>query len=72
MNQATVVAHVPAQTMADDHDGEGHAVESRPLLPMGSLYEGALYVLFEMLVFRLGEVLGQSPEAVRARHTNLE
>jgi len=72
VKQATVVAHVPAQTMADDHDGEGHGEESRPLLPMGSVYEGALFVLFEMVVFRLGEVLGQSPEVVRARHTNLE
>ncbi|KAJ8425273.1 hypothetical protein Cgig2_025381 [Carnegiea gigantea] len=53
VNQATVVAHVPAQTMADDHDGAGHVEESRPLLPMGSLYEGALYVLFEMVVFSI-------------------
>ncbi|XP_021730114.1 uncharacterized protein LOC110697081 [Chenopodium quinoa] len=68
---ATVVAHVPAQTMADDHQG-AHVEESRPLLPMGSLYEGALFVLFEMVVFRLGFELGQTPEAVRARHTNLE
>ncbi|CAO2822087.1 unnamed protein product [Amaranthus hypochondriacus] len=68
---ATVVAHVPAQTMADDHQ-EGQLEQSRPLLPMGSLYEGALFVLFEMVVFKLGDILGQSPEAVRARHTNLE
>lgn len=79
VKHATVVAHVPAQTMADDdhdHGAEGrdagHVERSRPLLPMGSLYEGALYVLFEMVVFRLGDVLGQSPEDVRARHTNLE
>ncbi|XP_057503448.1 uncharacterized protein LOC130786990 [Actinidia eriantha] len=70
---ASVIAHVPAQTMADDQDlGEVGAGESRPLLPMGSLYEGALFVLFEMVVFRLGEVLGELPEAVRSRHTNLE
>ncbi|KNA23903.1 hypothetical protein SOVF_019470 [Spinacia oleracea] len=72
---ATVVAHVPAQTMADDdHDHQGgHVEESRPLLlPMGSLYEGALFVLFEMVVFRVGDVLSQTPEVVRARHTNLE
>ncbi|KAL2920637.1 3-hexulose-6-phosphate isomerase [Bienertia sinuspersici] len=68
---ATVVARVPAQTMADDHQ-EGHVEESRPLLPMGSLYEGALFVLFEMVVFKVGDVLGQTSEAVRARHTNLE
>ncbi|GAB4826375.1 hypothetical protein Ancab_009240 [Ancistrocladus abbreviatus] len=69
---ASVVAHVPAQTMADD-GGRLEEERSMPLLlPMGSLYEGALYVLFEMVVFKLTEVLGQSPEAVRARHTNLE
>ncbi|GAB2294046.1 hypothetical protein Dimus_028262 [Dionaea muscipula] len=76
VKHATVVAHVPAQTMADDHhqdedrlgdsDGDGgHLERSRPLLPMGSLYEGALYVLFEMVVFVLGGVLAQTPEAVR-------
>ncbi|KAL9225301.1 hypothetical protein vseg_001244 [Gypsophila vaccaria] len=70
---ATFVAHVPARTMADDHRVvEGHVEESRPLLPMGSAYEGALFVLFEMVVFRLGDVLDQSPEVITARHTNLE
>ncbi|XP_057471534.1 uncharacterized protein LOC130760297 [Actinidia eriantha] len=67
------VGHVPAQTMADDQDGGGVGLGgSRQLLPMGSLYEGALFVLFEMVVFRLEEVLDESPEAVRSRHTNLE
>ncbi|KAF7852365.1 hypothetical protein BT93_L0917 [Corymbia citriodora subsp. variegata] len=65
---ANAVAHVPAQTMADDAAEEG----GRPLLPMGSVYEGAMFVLFEMVVYRLGEALGESPEAVRSRHTNLE
>lgn len=69
---ASAVAHVPAQTMADDGaDGVG-AGGSRPLLPMGSVYEGAMFVLFEMVVYRLGEALGESPDAVRSRHTNLE
>lgn len=67
VKHASVVAFVAAQTMADD--GE---VKSRPLLPMGSVYEGALFVLFEMVVYKLGEALGESPEAVRSRHTNLE
>ncbi|KAI4347523.1 hypothetical protein L6164_008332 [Bauhinia variegata] len=70
VKHASVVAYVAAQTMADDKD-EGE-VKSRPLLPMGSVYEGALFVLFEMVVYKLGEVLGESPEAVRSRHTNLE
>nr|GMC96335.1 3-hexulose-6-phosphate isomerase-like [Ipomoea batatas] len=64
---ASAVAYIPAQTMADDQ-----REESRALLPMGSLYEAAMFVLFEMVVYKLGQVLGQSPEAVRARHTNLE
>ncbi|CAI9092189.1 OLC1v1027373C1 [Oldenlandia corymbosa var. corymbosa] len=71
---ASVVAHIPAQTMADDRvaaDGGGGG-ESRPLLPMGSLYEGAMFVLFEIVVFKLAEVLGKDPEDVRSRHTNLE
>lgn len=67
---ASVIAHIPAQTMADDQVVTDP--KSRPLLPMGSLYEGAMFVLFEMVVFKLAELLGQSPEAVRARHTNLE
>lgn len=67
VKHASVVAYVPAQTMANDAD-----VKSRPLLPMGSVYEGALFVLFEMVVYKLGEALGESPEAVRSRHTNLE
>ncbi|KAL2248633.1 uncharacterized protein LOC105166661 [Sesamum indicum] len=64
---ASVVAHIPAQTMADDGADPGRA-----LLPMGSVYEGAMFVLFEMVVYLLGEELGRSPEEIRARHTNLE
>lgn len=67
VKHASAVAYVAAQTMADDAD-----VKSRPLLPMGSVYEGALFVLFEMVVYKLGGALGESPEAVRSRHTNLE
>ncbi|XP_060203572.1 uncharacterized protein LOC132631875 [Lycium barbarum] len=68
---ASVVAYIPAKTMADDDDN-GDKEEEREVLPMGSLYEGAMFVLFEMVVYKLGQVLKQSPEAVRARHTNLE
>ncbi|KAL6971899.1 hypothetical protein U1Q18_031584 [Sarracenia purpurea var. burkii] len=69
---ASVIGYIPAQTMADDGGGGMGLGGSRPLLPMGSLYEGAMFVLFEMVVFRLGEVLGESSETVRSRHTNLE
>ncbi|CAK7337239.1 unnamed protein product [Dovyalis caffra] len=71
VKHASVVCYVPAQTMADDK-GDGGEMKSRPLMPMGSVYEGGLFVLFEMVVYRLGEALGQSPEAIRSRHTNLE
>ncbi|KAM0838750.1 hypothetical protein ACQ4PT_060762 [Festuca glaucescens] len=72
--QADVVAHLPAQTMADDEDGGAAAAQgsSQAKLPMGSLYEGAMFVLFEMVVLELARVLGQSPAQMRARHTNLE
>jgi 6-phospho-3-hexuloisomerase len=39
---------------------------------MGSLFEGAMYLVFEVLVLRLREVLGETPETMRARHTNME
>ncbi|QHO53021.1 uncharacterized protein DS421_2g44280 [Arachis hypogaea] len=53
--------------MADDEEGEGNE-----LLLIGSFYEGAPFVLFEMLVYKLREALDQTPEAVRSHHTNLE
>ncbi|WP_315918607.1 SIS domain-containing protein [Mesorhizobium sp. SP-1A] len=58
---------VPAQTMADDR---GPARTS--VLPMGSVYEGALFVLFEVMVLKLKAMLGVDAEAMRARHTNME
>jgi len=70
--QADVVAHLPAQTMADEEEEAAESAPSRAKLPMGSLYEGAMFVLFEMVVLELARVLGQSPAQMRARHTNLE
>lgn len=64
---ADLVLTIPAQTMARDlSDG------TRSLLPMGSVYEGALFLLFEIMVLELRDSLGVTPEAMRARHTNLE
>ncbi|KAF5771358.1 putative 6-phospho-3-hexuloisomerase [Helianthus annuus] len=68
---ANAVAYVAAQTMADD-DGVVEGGRGGALLPMGSVYEGALFVLFEMVVFKLVSVLGQTPDEIRSRHTNLE
>ncbi|TGR66566.1 SIS domain-containing protein, partial [Mesorhizobium sp. M2D.F.Ca.ET.223.01.1.1] len=58
---------VPAQTMASD---QGAARTS--VLPMGSLFEGALFLLFEVMVLKLKALTGATPEAMRARHTNME
>jgi 6-phospho-3-hexuloisomerase len=63
---ADVVLVIPAQTMADDR-GPGLSV-----LPMGSLFEGCQYVLFEVMILKLRDRLGVTPEAMRANHTNLE
>ena len=56
---------LPAQSMARDQGGTS-------TLPMGSLFEGALFLVFEVMVLRLAKILNQSPEAMRARHTNME
>lgn len=64
---ADLVLVIPAQTMADD---QGPAAAS--VLPMGSLYEGAQYLTFELLILALRDHLGVSAGAMRARHTNLE
>lgn len=57
---------VPAQTMADDQGA------TTAVLPMGSVMEGAMFVLFEVMVLKLREKLGVTPAQMRARHTNLE
>lgn len=63
---ADEVLLLPAQTMADD---QGAAVA---LLPMGSVYEGALFVLFEVMILKLKAALGVSSETMRGNHTNME
>lgn len=62
---ATQILTVPAQTMARDIGGVS-------VLPMGSLYEGALFLLFEIMVLRLRDRLGETSESMRTRHTNME
>ena len=58
---------IPAQTMANDR-GPG----ASQVLPMGSLFEGAQFLTFELLVLALRDHLGETAETMRARHTNLE
>lgn len=60
------VVVIPARTMARDLDGPAS------ILPMGSLYEGALFLVGEALVLALALRLGIDAAAMRARHTNLE
>ncbi len=61
------VLSIPAQTMADDQVDRPASV-----LPMGSLYEGAQYIVFEIMVLMLRDRIGVTPETMRANHTNLE
>ncbi|MBC7478409.1 MAG: 6-phospho-3-hexuloisomerase [Pseudorhodobacter sp.] len=56
---------IPAQTMAND-------TGSTQLLPMGSVFEGAQFLIFEILILTLRNRLGESAATMRARHTNLE
>jgi 6-phospho-3-hexuloisomerase len=65
--EADHVLHLPAQTMADDQ-GEKPA----SILPMGSLFEGAQFILFEIMILHLRDRLGVTSDAMRANHTNLE
>jgi 6-phospho-3-hexuloisomerase len=56
---------ITAQTMADD-------VESTAVLPMGSAYEIALFVLVDLITNRVRRRRAESTEQLRSRHTNLE
>lgn len=63
---ADAVITLPAQTMANDQGTGGS------LLPMGSLYEAAQLVFFDLISILLREKTGQSSDEMRLRHTNLE
>jgi 6-phospho-3-hexuloisomerase len=64
--RADCVLAIPAQTMADDQGGK------TSILPMGSLFEASMMLVFEILILKLRDRLGETPESMRARHTNLE
>ncbi len=57
---------VPAQTMADDRGGK------LSVLPMGSLFETAQMILFEVAILKLRPLFGETADTMRARHTTLE
>ncbi len=62
---ADTVIHLRAQTMADDRGGAS-------VLPMGSLYEAAMLIFFDIVSILLRQRTGQTMDGMRGRHTNLE
>ena len=60
------VVVLQAQTMANETSG------APSLLPMGSLFEAAQLVLFDLVSIMLREKTGQAAGEMSARHTNLE
>jgi 6-phospho-3-hexuloisomerase len=48
------------------------AVAKVSVLPMGSLFEIAEAIFFELVILKLRERVGETAETMRARHTNLE
>jgi len=64
---ADQVVTVPAQTMATDQTSN-----TKSVLPMGSIYEGSMFLLFEIMILRIRERQQVSPDDMRARHTNME
>src|ERR1700722_19419108 len=61
-----IVTVIPAQTMADDRG------PSLSVLPMGSLFETAQMIFFELVILKLRPRFRETSETMRARHTNLE
>lgn len=62
---ADAVVVIPAQTMANDRD-------SASVLAMGTAFEIAMGMFFDLAVIRIQELTGQTLERMRARHFNLE
>jgi 6-phospho-3-hexuloisomerase len=72
-DRAHRVVTVNAQTMADDLAGDhSGGSASAAVLPMGSAYEIALFVLVDLITNRVRARRGESAEEMRSRHTNLE
>jgi 6-phospho-3-hexuloisomerase len=64
--QVDTVTVIPAQTMAKDQG------DKRSVLPMGSLFETAQTIAFELVILELRPRFSETSETMRARHTNLE
>ena len=63
--QADQLVTLPAQTMAETQP-------SSSTQAMGSAFEQAIWIYFDVLVPQLQTALGQSEEDLKRRHTNLE
>ncbi len=63
---ADVILHLPAQTMTNDT-----SPCTRSVMPMGSQYELALFVVAELLTLQLMQELHVDVDAMRERHANL-
>ena len=63
---ADLMLLIPAQTMANDQGGKVS------VLPMGSLFEIAQAIVFELIILELRKRTGETADTMRARHTNLE
>lgn len=66
VQRADHIIHLQAQTMATDQGG-GDSV-----LPMGSLFEAAQFLFFELVILHLRDTMDLSADEMRANHTNLE
>ena len=64
-NITDLAVTIPAQTMADDRG-------SASVLAMGTAFEIAMGIFFDLAVIRIADLRGQSLEAMRSRHFNLE
>lgn len=62
---ADMIVTIDAQTMARD-------TGSPAVLPMGSSFEVALFLMADLITNRVRERRAESPEQMRSRHTNLE
>lgn len=63
--QATLVLTIPALTGVDEAAGAS-------ILPPGSLYEAAMFLLFEVMALDLRDRLAIPPDVMRSRQTNME
>ena len=66
VKKADIRLVIPAQTLAND---TGAKVS---VLPMGSLFEIAEAIVFELVILKLRDLVGETADTMRARHANLE